>query len=255
MRPVPVPVAKQKPPGKPFTMVVILTIAVLFTVVGLIGLIFKDVRPATQQPTTTPHRTTEEMKTFWAKELQEPIGKLTAGKSPYPSINERFLALNKKVLEQTGHELTMNLSTNYHRFGTEVMASAGTVASNNTRHLSLYIPAIMDTFDMLRESGEKKWRLAFQSHMIAVVMHEAEHTVGNIRGSNRADIKEESRAWAETCRHTIGPLNESPEAVLFQSEWDVYQAWRRAHGDTNNIHWITEMQRMYGHLDGKAGIE
>ncbi len=241
-----------EPKPRSFGQTLVLIVLTLVVVVTTLSFISPDKKSDNPLASIAHKRTTEEMKAFWDRELNDLMWtQLVGGTLPYPEVNQHFAILKQRVTEQTGHQLNVNLSTNYHWAHTQIIASAGVNLSNNTRHVSLYIPAIMDTFDLLKSSGEKNWQAAFKSHMIVVFMHEMEHTSDN-RQQTAIDIKEESRAWAETCRHTIVPLVDHHDVTLFQNEWNVYQAWRRAHGDTNNVYWLTMMQKLYGGLDGTS---
>lgn len=250
----------KQPETAPNTTVQFIAVGVVMFLCILIAL-FVSIRKLEQQPPPPAEksisipkrdRTDAEMKEFWNRELQELIGEqLPNSKLPYPEINERFANLNQIIVENTKAPLAIYRLTNYSWASTDVVAAAGVDTSNNTRHVALYLPAIMDTFDMLRDSGETNWHAAFRSHILVVFMHEMEHTT-DVRPQWSIDINEESRAWAETCRHTIVPLAESHHVTLFQNEWKVYRAWKLANGDTGNTNWSSTMRRLYGKLDGKV---
>ena len=208
--------------------------------------------PATQKP--EHKRTLEELQAFWARELQTLIAEqLVKGSLPYPEINERFDILNKEIVRRTGKPLAINMTTEYHWAGKRIEASAGFVESNGTQTVELYMPAIVDSFEALQSSQKPKWRDAFTSHMIIIVMHEMEHTA-TTNHPKHFDIREESRAWADTCRYTVIPLVEMHYFPLFATDGSIYRAWKLADESTYNVHWLQAMQMLYGDLDGKTKL-
>jgi len=196
-------------------------------------------------------KTDAEIMAFWTNEMEEIIGKeLVLGKLPYPILNDSFNSLNAATVDRTGHTIAVTMSTKYHWASTNVQAATG-ITSNGAVSIELYIPAFADSFDSYRSSGQPDWRNLFQAHAIAIFMHEMEHASCGIT-TNHISIGEESRAWAETCRHTLVPMADIYRLGLTTTEGEFYVAWKESFGDTNNIHWIALLDKLYGSLDGRS---
>ncbi len=201
----------------------------------------------------TPHQWTEsELKAFWARGAQKLIQEdLMNGQLPYPEINDRFRILNEKIIARTGKPFHVSLSTKYHWADKRVEGSSG-IDTNGVEGIELYVPAIANTFEILRTAGSPQWREAFQTHLIIIIMHEMDHTESDDKMPGHIDIKEESRAWADTCRYTITPLFETHKQTFSESEYEFYRAWKLANGDPNSIYWLNAVKKRYGVIEGKA---
>ena len=196
-------------------------------------------------------RTDSELKTFWANEVQGIIyDQLAKGKLPYEEINNRFNEAKLRVIEKTHNPLGINLSTRYHWACKRVEAAAN--ITKDKLGVEIYLPALLDGFEMLKSSGDSNWREAFQSHIIILFMHEMEHIRNETLPGDHIDIAEESRAWDDTCRYIISPLAEKYHLYLFASDYNIFRAWKMSNEDTKNMIWIGTIQSLYGDLDGKT---
>lgn len=174
---------------------------------------------------------------------------LVVGKLPYEEINERFKSSNKLVIGRTGKNINVTLVANYHWAHKGVEAAEGCSSDGAVACLELYIPAIMNTFERLSQSGNSNWHKVFQSHIIVIFMHEMEHA-RIAPPSDHIDISEESRAWDDTCRYVIDPMVEIYGLPLFKTEDGLYRAWKIANGNTKDPVWINAVQNIYGEIDG-----
>jgi len=174
---------------------------------------------------------------------------LVMGKLPYEEINERFKSSNKLVIGRTGKNINVTLVANYHWAHKGVEASEGCSSDGAVACLELYIPAIMNTFERLSQSGNSNWHKVFQSHIIVIFMHEMEHA-RIAPPSNHIDVSEESRAWADTCEYIIDPMVQNHGLPLFTTEDSLYRAWKIANGNTEDPVWINAVQNIYGEIDG-----
>jgi hypothetical protein len=174
---------------------------------------------------------------------------LVMGELPYVEINERFKSSNKLVVGRTGKNVNVTLVANYHWAHKGVEAAEGCSSDGTVACLELYIPAIMNTFERLRDSGNPEWRKVFQSHVIVIFMHEMEHA-RIASPSDHIDISEESRAWDDTCRYVIDPMVEIYGLPLFKTEDGLYRAWKIANGNTKDPVWVNAVQNIYGKIDG-----
>jgi len=201
----------------------------------------------------SPVNRTDDLVSFWNNELQETIHDgLALGKLPYPEIAERFKETNLEILRQTKKAIHIDCSTSYNWADKRVEGTAGMIESNNMACITLHIPAIRDTFDMLQKSRDLHWEEAFKSHQIILVMHESEHLRAGDTKPTHIDMSEESRAWDDTCRYTIAPLAEKYHVPLFSSDAVIYRAWKEAGGDTNSFYWLEAMKKRYGEFDGRT---
>ena len=228
----------------------------LMSIVLVIAYYVVSPNPKPQSATTsskTPRQwTVPELKDFWAREAQSLIqDDLMNGHLPYPEINDRFRKLNEKIIARTGKPFHVSLSTEYHWADMRVEGSAG-IDTNGVEGIELYVPAIANTFEILRAAGNFQWRQAFQTHLIIIIMHEMDHTECDDKMPEHIDINEESRAWADTCRYTITPLFETYKQTFSESEYEFYRAWKLANGDANSIHWLHAVRKRYSALEGKA---
>ena len=205
------------------------------------------------EPISKSVRSLTELKSFWDAELQPIIGdKIVVAKSPYPEINARFDQINSMIVKESGKALSIDMSTNYNWADVRVEASSGIVESNTTRVIELYMPAIADTFDLLKNSGKEKWHEAFVSHVYVLFMHEMEHQTAMHERPTAIDIREESRAWIDTCRYTIAPLAETYHLALLNGDGNFYQAWKLANGNPTNTHWLSAINSRYSEFDRRT---
>ena len=200
-------------------------------------------------------RTTEEMKAFWDRELNDlVIERWAKGRLPYPEINARFKTLHDEIIRQTGKPLSVGLVKNYYWAGNEVCGTSEYNITNDTYYVSLIMPNAMDMFEVLSRTHVPRWRERFESHIIITLMHELEHTTTakRTRTNSAIDVMEESRAWAETCRHTIAPLRQVHNLPMNDYYLTFLVAWTQSMGDTNNPYWVVQMNKSYSGFAGKG---
>ncbi|MFA6459311.1 MAG: hypothetical protein WCV79_02870 [Candidatus Paceibacterota bacterium] len=202
------------------------------------------------KPEEMPRHSDFELTGFWNSVLKPLVQDgLTDGKLPYKEINERFTKLRDAIVAKTAKPLNFNLIKQYHPADKEIAAGLG-IGENGDFEIGLRIPAFIDTFRKLERSGRYDWMEVYKSHVIIVLMHEMEHTTYEGPPPTGIDIKEESRAWADTCLYTIAPLVEKYHVPIYNVEADFYNAWKSASGNPESIVWQQAVNKAYGRLHG-----
>ncbi|MEK7646469.1 MAG: hypothetical protein AAB381_02130 [Patescibacteria group bacterium] len=193
----------------------------------------------------------DELKSFWSSELKPiAVDQWAGAQFPYPEINARSAHLKSRVLERTQKGIRTHASFNYHWAGKTISATTGFNTNEHQVTFVLHVPALLDTFKEVRGSGRADWRKLFETYFTIMLMHEMEHAGYDGRSATAAVTKEEeSRAWAETCRHTITPLVELYNLPTFQIQNRFYVAWKLSNGDTGHPAWQEVLESVYGLLD------
>lgn len=87
----------------------------------------------------------------------------------------------------------------------------------------------------------------FPITVLVTAMHELEHAAHPHENVAMTDLSEESRAWQETCRHTIDPLVVNHGVPMFGTEASFYKAWVNDGRRTGQA-WTNNLYRLYGPL-------
>jgi hypothetical protein len=197
-----------------------------------------------------PHHTSQELHDFWDAELNEWINSYVGGSNlVYPEINKRFEFINQSVVTIQKKPVAISLVEGYHLLNPKVLASAGLNASARVANIELYIPALLNQFNDFKKTGRPNWHNEYRTHVLIVMMHELEHLAQVWHVSvqpTHIDIAEESRAWAETCRHTMVPLVENYKVTICDTEATFYKAWKVSGGNTNHVAWTDALNKIYG---------
>ena len=230
-------------------------VLIILLLVGLTATSSKKQQTRSQTEPKASVYSVEQLHAFWDNKLKSIAQDQWAiSQIPYPEVNERCKKLHAQIIEHSRKALQISMVTNYHWASVLVEAAAGFDHSNNAVSISLYIPSILDSHLALERSKNPLWRKLFVSHQIILLMHELEHAANaDISNSRAIDIAEESRAWAETCRHTIVPLVDTYQLPIHNIEVDLYKSWKQCNGDTNSPIWKQAIVRHYGGLDKKDG--
>lgn len=223
-------------------LVICLSVAGLVQLFKYLG--SKEVQPVpAKQADRVVTRSEAECREFFSKNVETLLKSITSGKTSYPEINTRFTSAKL-------NQLSINLVTSYHWASKDIEGSAGK-SSDGTPLIEIYVPAVMDAFEILKHAQMTHWHEAFESHIIVMFMHEMEHLRFDKKKADHIDINEESRTWSETCRHIIAPLAEQ-KIPLLGNDAVLYVAWRDSLGNTGDPIWIEAIKHLYGDLDGKV---
>ena len=210
----------------------------------------EKVRQTVKKPLATMY-SEKEIVSFWEKEMyQTAYEQLASSATQYPEVNKRFSEINQSVTEQKGLPINFELVKSYHPLGPAVEASAGEAHTNGQATVSLYIPAFLNTYKLLESSRHPKWRDVFKTRIIVVIMHEMEHLNRKDPKLLKVDLKEESRAWFDTCKYTISPLVETYKVPVDSDAWRFYDAWKMSGGDIHHPAWTSKIRNLYGDIEG-----
>jgi len=215
-------------------------IAVIIMTLVAVAVVFMWPKRAQATRTYTP----EEQHQFFDREVRPIIEEIAQGKTPYPEINERFKVLYSNVTTRTGKAFGINMLTNYHELSKDAQMAVG-AHPDGAISLAIYVPSLMDSCAETKRIFGNNWRSNFQLCVLTVFMHEMEHTT-HTSMRNGVSLAEESRAWAETCRHTLDPLARKHGRTLFWTDAGMMNNWIASGGDTNSPEWHAYINQLYG---------
>lgn len=218
----------------------------IFCAVGLTGCI----QNTHSYGTAGKQYSSEEYRTFWDRELAPIIpNQIVTNAIPYPEINEEFIRKCQKITNRFGR-LGFNLCTKYHVVSTRIEGSA--ITTNGVAYVNLYMPAILNGYERLRQGNYKKWHEAFKSHVLVLYMHELDHLEDDRVGKfSHIDALHEASIFAKTAEHVLVPLVEKYHVPLIAGDGKIYEAWIRSGRNADSPEWIRFMQKMHGEIDGK----
>jgi len=188
-----------------------------------------------------------EMHMFWQFHLEKIVmEEIVGGKYPIPAINDRYRALLNKIIARDKKPFGIQASILYDEYSNSVVSG---VSIDHTT-IVIFVPAIMDVYKGLQSAKSVDWEKQFEATIVISILHEVDHFAGKNSesyGESRKDlIKEESRAWAETCEHTISvfinagyPLD--PSSTLFYKNWVSC-------GKRNNKNWKSFIATCYSEV-------
>ncbi len=208
------------------------------------------VPPAAPATNAVPY-TEAEMHRFWDENLKQLIEVQWLNKKlPFQEINDRFRVLTDSIKSITGTNPAIIASPYYHTHSTSVLGQAGRETNRLTGtvqvSITLYIPTIMD----YHKHALNKFGISaghFPITVLVTAMHELEHAAHPHENVAMTDLSEESRAWQETCRHTIDPLVVNHGVPMFGTEASFYKAWVNDGRRTGQA-WTNNLYRLYGPL-------
>lgn len=199
------------------------------------------------------HYSIEQQHQFYENELRNVLESCTGGKTPYREINERHQKLSADLVKKFGKRLNINMVTDYHVLSKNIEMATG-VQTNGTPEIAIYVPCIMDTFETVRQKHGDEWRIRFETHFLVIFMHEMEHTSNLDVVASHVDTEEESRAWSETCRHTLRPLVSDHKLTLISTEANMMREWVKSGENTNAPAWNGYVSQLYSGLSNTRPI-
>lgn len=236
----------QKKPEKK----IIGTLLVL-TAIGILSFIY--LTAVNKGPAQSMVYSEEELRAFWEKEGRQLIQRQWGvAKLPYPEINSRIIQLQLVIYENTGKPFELLLITDYCSQNPAIQGAASIDERTSTMGIEIFVSPLFDQYKLLKSSGKSNWLETFHSHLLILAMHEMEHaTVYPM--PKVVSLEEESRAWAETCRHTIAPLVENHKVALAPNDTEAvfYEAWKASQGNVQKPEWQAAVKRVYGSAIGR----
>lgn len=204
-------------------------------------------KSVTTESQTVPVNLQLSSQIFFEKEVFPTLRLLSAGKLPYTEINDRYASGAAVIIKEYGKPISLKVKTDYHTSSKYVHATAGDRYDLDSGVIWIYVPALMDVFEEFQSSGHPRWREIFTNHCIITFMHELEHLRFKLRnqGGDRISLTEESRAWDETCVHTIAPLIEKYKVPIAMSEALIYKTWTEAGRNSQHVAWRQEIERRH----------
>lgn len=193
------------------------------------------------------HYSIEQQHQFYENELRNILEGCAGGKTPYREINERHQKLSADLVKKFGKHLNVNMVTDYHVLSKHIEMATG-VQTNGTPEIAIFVPCVMDMFETVRQKHGDEWRVRFETHFLAIFMHEMEHTPMADVMTGHVDVSEESRAWSETCRNTLRPLASKYRLTLIATEANMMRAWVESGEDTNAPAWNGYVSQLYSGL-------
>lgn len=201
--------------------------------------------PKVQSTNSPPgrSRTPQELIDFANTEVKPIIEGLAKDRLPYLEICARFRDTVDVVHRCTGHRLGFAVLPQYCPLSKEIM-SLVTDGTNGAPMVVVFLPAIADFYDVMKQVGRPRWRELFQSDLIVATMHSMEGARQCPRTKDRQE-QVDSEAWANTCRYTLDPLYQRYRVPLTPKAFYIYRAWiLSGGGDESFSCWTNAMQRM-----------
>jgi hypothetical protein len=186
----------------------------------------------------------EETVQFWNLHLDKMImNDLVGGKYEIPAINDRYKFLLDEIITKYGRPFGILGSISYY----EKSKSAVACYTMKDLKIGIFIPVAMDSYQELKMSNKSGWEKQFEAFVIISFIHEVEHVAGGAidrdLGDKKAFIEEETRAWSETCEHTISTFLNSGYS-LDPSSAIYFRNWLDC-GRENNECWRSFIEREY----------
>lgn len=202
--------------------------------------------PSPAKPQGNSPHSSDTLTAFWEHEIKPIAEQWAEAKFPYPELNARSAYLSSKIREATQKNVRVHASFNYHWKIKTVSATTGLDTNENRVTVILRIPALLDSFQKLKDSGRVDWRTVFRTYVTIMLMHELEHAGHEgLFLKLPVNLDEESRAWAETCRHTIVPLVEHHGLQVNYIDEKFYTAWKECTGNTSAPTWQKLLREYY----------
>jgi hypothetical protein len=170
-----------------------------------------------------------------------------------PAITARYRLLKELIEKRYDKSVNILIAGSYCRqHDGSVYASACIEAFSEKPKAVLYLPALMDRYQDLENTGDKHWKEQFETLTVISLLHELDHLAsGNVTSldgdtdtSPEGRVRREKNTWALTCEFAIWHLVENG-MHLDGGIATMYLGWLESGCDASSARWEAFVRKAY----------